>query len=82
MMVPCGQIWDGSGESKQPLTECECHVYGFPCIWTQIDDVSKCYVINLAAPRFQCEFKLVLLPLVLHRVAPCHPRGAQGSTPL
>lgn len=30
-------------------------------IWTEIDDVSKWHVINLAAPHFKCEFKMPLL---------------------
>lgn len=41
--------------------------------------MSKCYVINLAAPHFQREFKLALL------LPPCHPAtpGLRGIyTPL
>lgn len=50
--------------AEQPLTGCL-----VPClldsrIWTKIDDVSKCHVINLTAPHLKCEFKMALLQCI------------------
>lgn len=74
MMVLCGQ-----GRARPSQTSPYPDLAGISRIWTEIDDVSKCHVINLAAPHFKCEFKMPLLQSPALAASPFPQSAAVGG---